>query len=157
MRAVCPHWLRDRTDDIVQNAVIRVLRLLEQSEGKRELAPSYLWKVAYTAMIDEVRRVHPERYESLEGAVADGAPPSHASKALDPESETSGRELGAAIQSCLQTLVRPRRLAVALYLYGHGVPEAARLMGWDAKRTENLVYRGLNDMRKCLSAKGLEP
>ena len=30
-----------------------------------------------------------------------------------------------------------------LYLQGHSVPDTARLLGWAAKRTENLVYRGL--------------
>jgi RNA polymerase sigma-70 factor (ECF subfamily) len=50
-----------------------------------------------------------------------------------------------------------RRRAVMLYLQGHSVPEAARLLGWTAKRTENLVYRGLADLRHCLRAKGHTP
>ena len=50
---------------------------------------------------------------------------------------------------------RERRLAVTLYLQGHSVPAAARLLEWTAKRTENLVYRGLADLRECLTAKGM--
>jgi RNA polymerase sigma-70 factor (ECF subfamily) len=30
-------------------------------------------------------------------------------------------------------------------------------MGWTEKKAENLVYRGLADLRRCLSAKGLRP
>ena len=44
-----------------------------------------------------------------------------------------------------------------LHLQGHSVPDAARLLGWPAKRTENLVYRGLADLRRCLIAKGHTP
>jgi RNA polymerase sigma-70 factor (ECF subfamily) len=50
-----------------------------------------------------------------------------------------------------------RRLAVTLYLHGHSVPDAARILDWSAKRTENLVYRGLADLRECLLSKGLRP
>ena len=59
--------------------------------------------------------------------------------------------------SSVAVLVRPRRLAVALYLQGHSVPEAAKLLEWGNKRTENLVYRGLADLRECLAKKGLKP
>ena len=52
---------------------------------------------------------------------------------------------------------KDRRLAVTLYLQGHTVPEAARILGWAAKRTENLVYRGLADLRQCLLGKGHTP
>jgi RNA polymerase sigma-70 factor (ECF subfamily) len=52
---------------------------------------------------------------------------------------------------------RERRLAVTLHLQGHTVPEAARILDWAAKQTENLVYRGLADLRACLMAKGIRP
>ena len=54
-------------------------------------------------------------------------------------------------------LVLPRRLAVTLHLQGHTVPEAGSLLGWNAKRAENLVYRGLADLRDCLAGKGVRP
>jgi RNA polymerase sigma-70 factor (ECF subfamily) len=37
------------------------------------------------------------------------------------------------------------------------VPEASRILDWSAKRTENLVYRGLADLRECLTLKGMRP
>ena len=76
-------------------------------------------------------------------------------EAPDPERAAAGRELGAVIQGCLGRLVRPRRLAVTLHLMGHSVPEAARLLGWSVKRLENLVYRGLADLRGCLKTSGV--
>ena len=75
----------------------------------------------------------------------------------DPERITASRQIGREIVECLSHLNRERRLAVTLYLQGHSVPEAARGLDWPAKRTENLVYRGLANLRACLLRKGLRP
>lgn len=75
----------------------------------------------------------------------------------NPETDARFKELGAAVRDCLESMIRDRRLAVTLYLQQHTVPEAARLLGWAVKRTENLVYRGLADLRQCLLAKGHTP
>jgi RNA polymerase sigma-70 factor (ECF subfamily) len=77
--------------------------------------------------------------------------------ASGPEQMTVARRIGAGIHGCLAQLVPSRRQAVTLYLLGHPVPEIGSLLGWKTKRAENLVYRGLADMRVCLKGKGLEP
>ena len=74
-----------------------------------------------------------------------------------PDREAASSEIARGIQDCLTRLGRPRRLAVTLYLEGCAVPEAARTLHWSVKKTENLVYRGLADLRGCLAEKGLEP
>jgi RNA polymerase sigma-70 factor (ECF subfamily) len=51
--------------------------------------------------------------------------------------------------------VPPRRHAVTLSLQGHSVPEIGRLLGWTGKKAENLVYRGMADLRECLEGKGI--
>jgi RNA polymerase sigma-70 factor (ECF subfamily) len=75
----------------------------------------------------------------------------------DPERTTASREVGRGIRGCLKAMKRERRLAVILHLQGHSVREAARLLDWAFKRTENLVYRGLADLRACLQSKGMTP
>ena len=69
----------------------------------------------------------------------------------------ASREIGQGIRDCLARLKNERRMAVTLYLQGHSVPEASRILEWSTKRTENLVYRGLADLRECLLSKGLRP
>jgi len=150
---VCPRWLAGQAEDIVQTAVLRVMDVLRRGEGKAGLGASYLWKVAYTATVDEIRRRRRKREVPLEEHAA-GLPDG---PAADPERTRAGREAGEGLRECLGRLLEPRRLAVVLHLQGHSVPEAARLLGWSAKRAENLVYRGLADLRACLRAKGLEP
>jgi len=75
----------------------------------------------------------------------------------NPEHTAHGRRVGDGIADCLQGIKAERRQAVVLYLKGYSVPDAAKVLGWSAKKTENLVYRGMADLRKCLERKGLRP
>lgn len=148
---VCPRAWWARRDDLVQDCMVRILDLARRSEGKR-LSATYLHRVAYSVLIDELRRQRRRPETPLDpGGVG------LAAREGDPESVASGRETGRAILDCLRRLGRDRRHGVALYLQGHSVAEAARILDWTAKRTENLVFRGLSDLRACLSTKGVRP
>lgn len=153
--STCPAWMHDHRDDLVQMALLRVMDLKRRSEGKRRFSSSYLWKVAYSALIDEIRRVKRRQEVPLE---ADEGPVFQPTvDQPSPEQNARGKQIGTEIQECLEHLVESRRQAVTLYLLGHSVPEAAEILEWTLKKTENLVYRGLADLRKCLASKGLEP
>ena len=153
---LCPRWLSIQRDDLVQAAVMRVMQIAgarAQGEGNPTLAASYLYKVAHSALVDEIRRVRRRGEVDLEEpAVSAIAVTQH-----DPERLSSSREIGRGIQDCLSCMSRDRRLAVTLYLQGHTVAEPARVLDWSAKRTENLVYGGLADLRECLMRKGMRP
>ncbi len=139
----------------MQVALMRVLAIHAKSEGKRQLSSSYLHKVAYSALVDEIRRLRRRQEVPLDN---EGFEDKSAATSLpDPEHTSAGREIARSIGQCLSLLIRPRRLAVTLHLQGHGVPDVARLLSWSRKRAENLVYRGLADLRDCLEAKGLRP
>lgn len=151
---ICPRWLAGRREDIVQVALMKVMQLHRRGEGQGEYSSSYLWKVAYSVVVDEIRRERRRGEVSLE---SDG-PEHHATAPEgDPERVSADREIGAGITECLSRLVKARRLAVALYLQGHTVPETAGLLGWTPKRADNSIYRGLADLRECLRSKGLNP
>lgn len=154
---LCPAWLSGQRDDLVQAAAMRVMQILgtpaAEGEGNRALGPSYLYKVAHSALVDEIRRVRRRGEADLD----DKDVAAVAVTRQDPERIASSREIGLGIQDCLSRMSRDRRLAVTLYLQGHSVPEAARVLDWPAKRTENLVYRGLTDLRECLMRKGMRP
>lgn len=159
VRRQCPAWLSDHAQDIAQVALAKVMVADQKREGERTLTSFYLHRVAHSALVDEIRRRKRRPEISLDGA----AEPGEEGRSFeprapgDPESDTSFRELGTAVRDCLADAKRERRLAVTLYLQGHTVPETARILGWDAKRAENLVYRGLADLRQCLMGKGHRP
>jgi RNA polymerase sigma-70 factor (ECF subfamily) len=151
---ICPPWLAASREDLVQAALIKVMELRRRGEGSGGFASSYLWKVAHSALVDEIRRRRRRREQPL-----DDEPPGAEPAVGDPgpEERALGGELGRAIRWCLEKMVRPRRQAVTLHLQGHRVKETASLMGWAVKRADNLIYRGLQDLRACLEAKGLGP
>lgn len=159
VRRQCPAWLSSDAEDIAQMALTKVIASAKAAEGKPQLSSFYLYKVAHSALVDEIRRRRRRREESLEMAADSGEqlrthePPAGGSAA----DAARFRELGAAVRACLLSMTRERRMAVVLYLQEHTVPEAARLLGWVVKRTENLVYRGLADLRQCLLTKGYSP
>ena len=155
VRSICPRWLADRWDDLVQTALLKIMELRRRSEQERELSSFYLKRVAYSALVDEIRRLQRRRESPLQDE--EGEPLPLAAETPGPERLSAAREMGAGIQDCLAALLRQRRLAVTLYLQEVSAVDAARLLGWDRKLTQNLVYRGLADLRRCLEAKGFHP
>jgi len=151
---VCPPWLAEHREDITQNALLQLIRAADRSEGNRDYSTTYLVKVAHGATVDEIRR------QARRKELAMGEPASIERvadpEAADVEARAAAEELGRAVRDCLTRLVRDRQLAVTLHLLGCSVAEVAQRLHWNRKRSENLVYRGLADLRRCLAGKGFE-
>ncbi len=155
INSVCPAALASQREDIVQLAMLRVAKAMRsQSSDGPSLPPSYLWRVAYTTTVDELRKAQ-SRQKAVDGAAA--AQVAQPQRVLAPDSSAEAQQLGTAIRACLCGLAENRRRAVSLYLQGHPVPETGSLLGWTRKKTENLVFRGLADLRICLGRKGFSP
>lgn len=154
VRRACPSHMDADVDDVTQHALLRVHRALETAEGARSLAPAYLWRVAQTAMVDQLRKNQSRQRLWGRFAEVQTSRPQHEPC---PETSLAEREIGRAIEVALETLIESRRRAVVLHLQGHPIREIAELLGGTAKRAENLVYRGLADLRARLTRMGLEP
>ncbi|MEQ1504258.1 MAG: sigma-70 family RNA polymerase sigma factor [Myxococcota bacterium] len=143
VRRFTPRWLRDQREDLVQTAVMRLLR----GNPAWTLEDALLRRIAYSVVIDEIRR----RKRWSEVGMSPSMPDRIASSGeLSAESRIYGARVGEEVVAGLQTLVDDRRRAVTLYLQDHTVPEIAELLGWDRKRASNCVYRGLADLRDHL-------
>ena len=156
VRRLCPSWLAESREDLVQVALLRMFearqRAEESGEKSRELAASYLWRVASTALVDEIRRRRRRPEVELDEELAAKA----ATPGPDLAAALGERQVGQALRACLQGLVEARRLAVTLHLQGYAVDEAASLLAWEKKKVYNSVHRGLADLRECLKRKGVE-
>jgi RNA polymerase sigma factor (sigma-70 family) len=156
VRHVCPFWLENQREDLVQIALVRLIRRERETGIAGEYNLTYLRKVAYSLLVDELRRrkLRGERPLEDESERPAAAP---VAATPTPEQRSHAKELGKAIQRCLKSLIPPRRRAMTLSLVGHANREIAALLGWDPKRAENLVTRGRADMRNCLEASGFAP
>ena len=136
VRSRCFGLLASARDDLVQTAMVRILeRDRHEDLGRR--GASYAWKVAQSVMVDELRRLGRDR---------------RLAKSVSEEKKRSWVDPTGAIQlrQCLERLEERRRMAVTLHLSGLRIPEVARAAGWTEKTAENLIYRGLDDLRALL-------
>lgn len=150
----CPPRFADHRPDIVQAALVKILEVCRRGEAETAAGASYLWRVAYGATIDELRRIGRRREVRLDGA-GEGEPSLESVPAA--ADDVARRALGREIQACLERLIEPRRIAATLHLCGFGSEEAARSVGWSVKRVRNLTFRGIGDLRRCLEKKGIRP
>lgn len=150
---VCPRWLKDQQEDLVQSALIRVIEIVQRGDGERDVASAYLWRVAHNAVVDEIRRRGRWQQVSIEDQVGPAAP---LSTLPSPEQHYAGQQIHRAVRACLGHLVPSRKVAVTLYTLGHRASQIADRMDWSHKRAKNLIYRGLADMRRCLTKKGFQ-
>jgi RNA polymerase sigma-70 factor (ECF subfamily) len=146
VRRVCPQWLADDADDLTQIATTRVLARINQTSGKVAFTPGYLYRAVHSALVDEIRRRRRLREDPIDEAVVIALP-----------RRREGREIREALKACLGGLVPSRRRAVMLHLQGHSAVEAGELLGCSRKQAENLIYRGLANLRACLAARGVTP
>ena len=152
VRRAAPGWLQSEVDDLTQVAMLRLDRALKK-DPERELTRAYLGRIAYTTVIDEIRRRKKER----EHAAVDAEPERAPTGAPGPERLAGSAGLRADITACLDRAQQRVRDALTLYLLGHSVPEIASLLNHTRKTAENIVYRGLGALRTCLRSKGHTP
>jgi RNA polymerase sigma-70 factor (ECF subfamily) len=149
---ICPNWLSQEREDLVQTALVRIVGLVGRGGPTRELTATYLWKTAYSVTLDEIRRARWRHERTMEeGSHGEDRP----GTALDPEEAASARETSRHVRDCLRGLEMSRRHAVLLRLAGYGHDESAQRLGMNVKQIANLIHRGMKDLRSCLQAKAV--
>lgn len=145
----------DEIDDAIQDVRIRLWRALGTGEKIRRAPASYLHRTVVSAAIDFIRRRRARR-ESV--ATSDDVSalniedtPARADRGLDEE------EVATQVARAIDELVESRRAVVRMYLAGYEREEIASLLGWTEAKTRNLLYRGLDDLRATLTARGITP
>ena len=156
VRHVCPFWLASQREDLVQTALFKLIRRDRERGAPGEFNATYLHRMAYSLLVDELRR-RQRRGETPLDDEHEHPSSVPTSDAPDPEHRLRSKQLGNAIWECLEALIGPRRRAVTLKLLGHPNREIGALLQWAPKRVENLVSRGRGDLRECLEKKGFTP
>ena len=150
----CPPDLASTREDLVQTALVRVLEMEGRGEQNRVRTTSYLWRVAYSEVADELRRLRRRPTVSLEEPIGGAQEGEEGSLGGALQAPAGSPALALALRGCLGTLVEQRRAAVVLHLHGFSAEESAQALGRTVKQVQNAAFRGFADLRCCLEAKG---
>lgn len=158
-RAGAAHGLQGQDlDEVLQEVRIRLWRVDSSSSGKLDaLKSSYVYRAALSAAIDLLRRRRARREESLDGDDASDHDLSAFAAPASADADVLASDTGRAIEAALSLVVPSRRAVVRMYLAGYDRQEIAALLRWSEAKTRNLLYRGLDDLRQLLTAKGIHP
>lgn len=138
-------------DDIIQEVKIKIWKILENEKKIKNYA-SYIRKIVDSSVIDKLRKLKREEeilnYEKRK-IVSELKGHYRTEILLD-------KNLKKLIAISVDSLLESRKKVVKLFLLNMTIEEIAFLFQWSKDKTRNLLYRGLNDLRKILREKGIE-
>jgi RNA polymerase sigma factor (sigma-70 family) len=135
-------------EDVIQDIKLKLWKRFS-TEKNPVLRPSYIKRVMDSTLIDLLRKIRvrgefirPENEEALRraGALREEPPP----ECL----------LGERIRAAAETLCESRRKVVKLFLLDMTVDEIASSLNWSRGKTRNLLYRGIDDLKKRVHQEG---
>jgi RNA polymerase sigma-70 factor (ECF subfamily) len=144
-------------DEVLQDVRIRMWRALSTGGAAKleTLTRSYVYRAATSAALDLLRRRRARREHLTDSLVPDERSPASAFAA--PDQSVLSREMLEGVAGAMVELQPNRRVAVRLHLMGYDREEIADLLHWSEAKTRNLLYRGLEDLRHLLVARGIGP
>lgn len=142
-------------DEVVQDLRVRIWKSFGTVESIRRANPTYMYRAAVSASLDIVRRRR--AIKASPASIDDVSPSALVDARASAESLLAEGEVARAVHEALQLLAESRRGVVRMHLAGYDRYEIAELMGWTEGKTRNLLYRGLDDLRRILSARGITP
>jgi len=132
-------------EDIAQDVNMRIWKLV-RGEKKISNYSSYIKKIVSSSVIDHLRKFR--REEGLYN---------HEKQIRIAEMELAYnkeivrfKNLEESIGKAVELLIDTRRQVVKLYLLNLNIREIADYLNWSQDKTRNLLYRGLNDLKKAL-------
>lgn len=133
-------------EDLVQEIRIKLWNIFK-SEKKILNYSSYIKKIVNSIVIDEIRSSR--RYERT---IEREKQKLRVQPSLGQHPTQGKIEVGDAVKE----LGEPRRRIVQLYFLGLNIKEISKIIGNTEAGTRNLLYRGLNDLKKIIKSKGVE-
>jgi RNA polymerase sigma-70 factor (ECF subfamily) len=162
VRKVCRSRPAIDLEDVEQEVRLKLWRVISNRTAIDHL-PSYVYRVAYSVAVDQLRRIDVRPEDQFYGADDDGDGGSTGelervpdAAAAAPDRIAACREAAAAVGEAVDRLSERRRQAVKLYLLGLNHTEIAAATGWTDAVARNHLYRGLGDLREALALRGIE-
>jgi len=138
-------------DDLLQEIHIRVWKALRDDHRDIRYFNAYLRKIVYSVFINEINRVNKENRLLERGgpclSVYQGGGGGDGAAMVE--------SMQSFVEESLEGLKPPRQAVVKLRLQGLTLAEIARLNRWSYRKTCNIFYRGLKDIKRKLGEKGI--
>lgn len=141
-------------EDIEQEIKIKIWKLLKKGK-KVENLPSYIKRVAYSATVDELRKMRkqvPTR-QLQNTADRDALQELFSSKesSKSPQDGLEWEEMRMTIRALIDGLGEDRKNVLLLYTAGMSVEEICEFCRWDKIKVRHLLYRGISDLRQKIN------
>ena len=137
-------------EDIEQEVKIKIWKFLNKGK-KVDNLPSYIKRVAYTATIDELRKMRKQNpvseTEGLKNIYAVSRIKELGNPEDSPEFLIEGREMRETLKGLIDSLSENRKQVLRLYLVGMSVEEICEIFDWDKTKVRHLLYRGIDDLK----------
>lgn len=143
----------DAIDEAIQDVRIRLWRALATAPDIQRVPATYVYRTTVSAMLDLIRRRSARREAALESLEASVTPLS--TRVPSPDAKLVASDVERAVRQAIDAIPESRRAVVRLYLTGYAREEIASLLGWSEAKTRNLLYRGLDDLRRRLRSLGI--
>ncbi len=138
-------------DDIFQEVKIKLWNVLVD-EKKIFSYSSYIKKIVNSCVIDQIRKSRRE-----EGVISNEKRKRISDRrSIYKKHESRENELKNMVGEAVESLMDSRRRVVKLFLLNMTLEEIAIFLNWSEAKTRNLLYRGLDDLKKMLKNKGIE-
>ncbi|MBN1222733.1 MAG: sigma-70 family RNA polymerase sigma factor [Candidatus Aminicenantes bacterium] len=147
-------------EDIEQEVKFKIWMLLKKGK-KVENLPSYIKRVAYTATVDELRKMKKQNpaseIETHNSLYSMSRLKELGNAAESPELLLESKETRGFLEDLIDSLRQSRKQVLRLYLMGMSVEEICEFFDWDKTKVRHLLYRGIEDMREKMKSLNVEP
>ena len=138
-------------DDISQEVKIKLWNVLVD-EKKIFSYSSYIKKIVNSCVIDQIRKSRRE-----EGVISNEKRKKISDRrTFYKRHYFSEDQLKKLVGEAVESLMLSRQRVVKLFLLNMTLEEIAIFLNWSEAKTRNLLYRGLDDLKKILREKGIE-
>jgi RNA polymerase sigma factor (sigma-70 family) len=137
-------------DDLLQEIHIRIWRAVSDENHPIRYFNAYLRKIVYSVFVNEINRINREK-EILET----GGPclsPYEGSNGCGTAADDSLKDI---IDDSIAGLKDSKQQVIKLRLEGFTFGEIAQLNRWTYRKTCNIFYRGIKDLKRKLGEKGI--
>jgi RNA polymerase sigma factor (sigma-70 family) len=139
-------------DDVLQEVRIKLWRAFSAERGIDHLA-SYIQRTVLSVVIDALRRRAARREEPL--MLDADSVDVHAAGTLAPDRLAEQRQRLAEVERAIAELPERRRVPARLLLQGFTTGDIATMLGMSEAAARNLAYRGAEELKSVLVARGM--